>query len=246
VETNLEGKTVLITEAARNFGRPTALAFAQEGANLALATAENEEALAAIAEEAAKLGVKVTTGRWDIADEDQVRELVQKNLQEFGHLEVLVNNPSFPLSAHSLEDISFDLWQHKLKVEVTGTTYVCKQVLPGMIQQQWGRVINYIGLAAFQGTSPPASATELGLVGLARGIARDYGKHNITANCIGPGGVETAEELGLLLFPPGNGDPLPRWGRPEEVSFLAVCLASERSGYVTGQCLLANGGKYFL
>ncbi len=246
METNLEGKTVLITEAVRNFGGPTALAFAREGANLALTTAENEEALEQIAQEAAKLGAKVTTGLWDIADEAQVGELVQKNLQELGHLDVLVNNPTFTLSSDSLEDISFELWQRKLQVEVTGTTYVCKEVLPSMIQQQWGRVINYTGLAAFQGTSPPASATELGIVGLTRGIARDYGKHNITSNCIGPGGVETAEELGILSFPPDAGDPLPRWGKSQEASFLAVCLASEDAGYVTGQCLLVNGGKYFL
>ena len=91
-----------------------------------------------------------------------------------------------------------------------------------MIAQQWGRIINFTGLAAFQGTDALAASTERGMVGLTRGIAREYGKYNITANCIGAGGV------------------------PEDIAFLTVSLASENAGNVTGQCLLANGGKYFL
>ncbi len=115
-----------------------------------------------------------------------------------------------------------------------------------MIQQQWGRVINFTGLAAFLGSDPLASTTELGIVGLTRGIAHEYGKHNITANCVGPGGVAGEEGPGEHRYPLGNRDALPRWGKPTEVAFLAVCLASEDAGYITGQCLLANGGKYFL
>ena len=115
-----------------------------------------------------------------------------------------------------------------------------------MIQQQWGRVINFTGLAAFRGSDPLASTTELGIVGLTRGIAREYGKYNITANCVGPGGVAGEEGQGAQLDPPQDRDALPRWGKPTEVAFLAVCLASEDAGYITGQCLLANGGKYYL
>lgn len=246
MESQLNGKTVLITEAAGNFGRPTALAFAQEGANLALATGGPAESLESIAGAAREMGAKVITGAWDVGDPEQVAALTRRCHEELGGVDVLVNNPSFSLDADSLESIGFSEWSRKLRVEITGTTFVCKAVLPGMIDRGWGRVINYIGLAAFLGTSPPDSAVELGLVGLARGIARDYGRHNITANCIGPGGIEASEDLGILQFPPSADDPLPRWGKPEELAFLAVCLASENAGYVTGQCLLANGGKYFL
>jgi enoyl-[acyl-carrier-protein] reductase (NADH) len=78
------------------------------------------------------------------------------------------------------------------------------------------------------------------------GVAREYGKHNITANCIGAGGIESEEAEGGLSFPPGTRDPINRWGKPEEIAFLAVSLASEEAGYVTGQCVMANGGRYFL
>jgi 3-oxoacyl-[acyl-carrier protein] reductase len=246
LETRLKGKTVLITEAGQNFGRDTALAFAREGANLVLATCDNRESLEPTARMAAELGVKAATYSWDVGDQAQVRATVRHVLAESGRLDVLVNNALFPLFCASLEEIPFDRWQLKLRVEISGATYVCKEVLPVMIRQKWGRIINYIGLSAFLGTAAPDSATGLGLVGLTRGIARDYGKHNITANCIGPGGVETSEQSVSPVFPPGEQDPLPRWGKPEEVAFLALCLASEGAGYVTGQCLLANGGKYFL
>lgn len=250
VETRLKGKTVLITEAGRNFGRDTALAFAREGANLALATRDHRESLGPTARMAAELGVKAATYSWDVGDQAQVQATVRQVLDQAGRLDVLINNSLLPLSCDSLEEIPFDRWQLKLGVEISGATYVCKEVLPAMIRQEWGRIINYIGLSAFLGTTAPDSATALGLVGLTRGIARDYGKHNITANCIGPGGIETpeltAEQPGLPVFPPSEEDPLPRWGKPEEVAFLALCLASEGAGYVTGQCLLANGGKYFL
>jgi len=119
-------------------------------------------------------------------------------------------------------------------------------VLPRMMAQQWGRIINFTGLAALQGTDALAGSTELGMVGMTRGMAREYGKYNITANCIGAGGIESEEAEGGLSFPPGTRDPLTRWGKPEEIAFLAVALASEAAGYVTGQCMLANGGKYFL
>jgi NAD(P)-dependent dehydrogenase (short-subunit alcohol dehydrogenase family) len=246
MQTGLKGKTVLITEAAQNFGGETALAFAREGADLVLATGGGRESLEPTAQIAAEMGVKAGIYSWDVGDQAQVQATVRQILADSGRLDVLVNNASFPMSFSSLEEIPFDDWQLKLRREITGATYVFKEIIPVMIQQKWGRIVNYIGLSAFLGTTAPDSATGLGLVGLTRGIARDYGKHNITANCIGPGGVETSGEPGSPVFPPGEGDPLPRWGKPEEVAFLALCLASEDAGYVTGQCLLANGGKYFL
>ena len=86
----------------------------------------------------------------------------------------------------------------------------------------------------------------MGVVGLTRGIARECGKHQITANCIAAVGIKTEDSVGRRAFPPGARDPIPRWGRPEEIAFLTVSLCREEAGYVTGQCLLANGGKYFL
>jgi NAD(P)-dependent dehydrogenase (short-subunit alcohol dehydrogenase family) len=246
VESNLQGKTVLVTEATRNFGHVTAQALAREGANLFLSTLDHDEQLESIRRDVSELGAKVATGRYDISDEAQAQAMVERCIAEFGRLEVVVNNALFPVPTQSLEALTFEQWKRKIEVETTGPFYLFKHVLPRMIEQRWGRIINYTGLDAFKGEDVLAGATELGIVGLTRGIAREYGKHQITANCIGAGGIETEDAEGRHAFPPGQRDPIPRWGRPEEIAFLTVSLCSEEAGYVTGQCLLANGGKYFL
>lgn len=246
MESNLEGKTALVTEATRNFGHETARALAREGANLFLSTLDHDEQLERIRRDISALGVKVVTGKYDISDETQAQALVERCIAEFGHLDVVVNNTIFPVPAQSLEELPFAQWKRKIEVETTGPFYLLKQVLPRMIEQEWGRIINYTGLDGFKGGDILTGSTELGIVGLTRGIAREYGKHQITANCIGAGGIETEDAEGRHAFPPGGRDPIPRWGRPEEIAFLTVSLCSEAAGYVTGQCLLANGGKYFL
>jgi 3-oxoacyl-[acyl-carrier protein] reductase len=246
VETNLQGKTVFVTEALRHFGAPMALAFAREGANLFLATLNDNAQLAQSARAVASLGVNVVTEACDLSREAQVETAVQKCLSEFGHLDVVVNNVLWPASARPFEAVPFAEWQRKIEVELTGSFFLFKAVLPHMIAQQWGRIINFTGLAAFQGADALTGSTEFGMVGLTRGIAREYGKYNITANCIGAGGIESEESDGGLAFAAGSRDPITRWGKPEEIAFLAVSLASEGAGYVTGQCVMANGGKYFL
>jgi 3-oxoacyl-[acyl-carrier protein] reductase len=246
VETNLQGKTVFVTEALRHFGTPLALAFAREGANLFLATLDDNAQLAQSARSVASLGVKVVTKRCDLSREDQVAAAVQKCMSEFGRLDVVVNNVLFSAPARPFGAVPFAEWQRKIEVELTGSFFLFKVVLPHMIAQQWGRIINFTGLAAFQGADALTGSTEFGMVGLTRGIAREYGKYNITANCIGAGGIETEESEGGLAFAAGARDPINRWGKPEEIAFLAVSLASEGAGYVTGQCVMANGGKNFL
>ena len=137
-------------------------------------------------------------------------------------VDVVVNNVLFPVEPRAFSEVPFELWKRKIEVELTGSFFLFKAVLPHMMEQRWGRIINFTGLAAFLGTDALAAATERGMIGMTRGIAREYGEYNITANCLDAG------------------------GKPEEIAFLAVSLASEASASVTGQCILANGGRYFL
>ena len=246
METNLKGKTVFVTDALRHFGTPTALAFAREGANLFLATLSDHEQLAHTARAVASLGVKVATGLCDLSSEAQVDATVQKCLAELDHVDVVVNNVLFPVPAHAFGAVPFEVWKRKMEVELTGSFFLFKAILPHMMAQQWGRIINFTGLAAWQGTDALTGSSELGMVGMTRGIAREYSQYNITANCIGAGGIDSEEAEGGLAFPPGSRDPIKRWGKPEEMAFLAVSLASDNAAYVTGQCVMANGGKYFL
>ena len=111
-------------------------------------------------------------------------------------MDVVVNNVLFPLPAQAFGAVPFEVWKRKIEVELTGSFFLFKAVLPRMIEQQWGRIINFTGLAAVQGSDALTASTEQGMVGLTRGIAREYGKYNITANCIGAGGIESEEAEG--------------------------------------------------
>jgi len=173
-------------------------------------------------------------------------ELAQQGVAEFGHVDVLVNNTMLPVAPQSFSDLSFNSWKQKIETELQGSFFICQGILPLLVQNNWGRVINYSGLAAFQGSDAGSSASEFGIIGLTRGIAREYGKHNITANCICAGGTQSPGDTDAPSFPPSDRDPLPRWGKPEEIAYLAVSIAGEDAGYITGQCLVANGGKYLL
>lgn len=246
METDLKGKTVFVTDALHHFGTPMALAFAREGAHLFLTTPSDQAQLDHTAGTVSALGVKVGTSLCDPSSEAQVAAAVHKCMAELGRIDVVVNNVLFPVPPHAFGTVPFEVWKRKMEVELTGSFLLFKAVLPHMIAQQWGRIITLTGLAAFQGTDALAGAAELGIVGMTRGIAREYGKYNITANCIGVGGIEGEEAEGGIAFPPGARDPMQRWGKPEEIAFLAVALASADAGYVTGQCVMANGGKHFL
>jgi len=246
VETQLQGKTVWVTDALHHFGTPMALAFAKEGAQLFLTALSDQAQLEHTARTVAALGVHVVTALCDPSNTVQVEAAMHKCMAELGRVDVVVNNMRFPTPAHEFGAVPFEVWKRKMEVELTGSFFVFKAVLPQMITQQWGRIINFTGLAAFEGSDALTGSPELGMVGMTRGIAREYGQYNITANCISAGGMEHEEAEGGLAFPPSARDPIRRWGTPDEIAFLAVMLASPQSGYVTGQCVMANGGKYFL
>lgn len=246
METNLKDKTVFVTDALCHFGTPIAQAFAREGANLFLMTMSDQESLTRTARAVACLGVKVVTAVCDLSREAEVNAAVQRCIAELGRVDVVINNVCVPVPPQAFGAVPFATWQRKIEVELTGSFFLYKAILPHMIARRWGRIINFTGLAAFQGADALAASTELGMVGLTRGIAREYGRYNITANCIGPGGIEGEDSEKGMSYAPGPRDPIDRWGKPEEVAFLAITLASEALGYVTGQCVLANGGKHFL
>ncbi len=246
METDLKGKNVLVTEVGNPLGRSTALAFAREGANLVLGSLHDSDALIAAHHETARLGVKVIAASYEVAREDGIKQFVQRGLDELGHIDVLLNNMAWPAAKQSFAGTSFATWKGAIHLGLTGSLFMCRAVLPGMVERRWGRLIQCIGLEGFIGGDPATSAAHAGLIGLTRGIATQYGKYRITANCIGYGGFD-----GLDNFPGAYpvsrlNDPLARCGTGQEVSSAAIYLASEDAGYVTGQCYLVNGGKYFL
>jgi NAD(P)-dependent dehydrogenase (short-subunit alcohol dehydrogenase family) len=245
VKTGLEGRTVLITGAGRNIGRRMAVLFAEEGANLAICTSRNMDGLDATASEAEKAGARVLARQVDVTDPGAVDGFVTAAHDEFGRIDVVVNNAVYRSEGDLLEE-PVESWMRNIAVNLHGPYYMCKAAVPHMIDRKWGRVVNFSGIAPYLGSYPGKSMVKLGIVGFTRGLAKQYGQHNITANCIGPGHIEVERDD---FQDPTKGvfghQPIRRSGDPDEVAGLALYLASEYGGYVTGQCYLVNGGAYF-
>lgn len=250
MDTGLAGKTVLITGATRNHGRASALAFAQEGANLLLCTRQSMDLLMETAQLVSDSypGIKVVTGQCDVTDEGQVNSFVQKSLGELGSIDVVVNNAAWRARGQLL-DITNEAWQHAVEVNVHAPFLMSKAVVPSMVEHRWGRIINYSGIAPFRGASGQGTL-KLACEGLTRAIATEYGKYNITANCIGPGSIDVERTQGQENHPGSGGIqldiPIPRQGTVEECAALVVFLSSEIASYITGQTYLINGGAHFL
>jgi 2-hydroxycyclohexanecarboxyl-CoA dehydrogenase len=115
-----------------------------------------------------------------------------------------------------------------------------------MIERKWGRIINFSGIAPFLGTGPAKAMVKIGIVGLTRGLAREFAEYNITANCIGPGLFDVERDAFQRDKPLPPTQPIRRPGKPAECASLMLYLASENAGFITGQCYLMNGGMYFL
>lgn len=244
MDLGLEGRTVLITGASRNMGRATALAFAAEGANLALCTSSRIAQQDAIADEARRQGVSVLSVKCDITDASGVADFVGRAAETFGRIDVVVNAAGFRAEAPFLEETP-ENFERVMAVNLTGPFNVCRSALPYMIERRWGRIVNFSGLVPYIGGNAVKAMVKLGVVGLTRGLAKEFGPFGITANCVAPGAIsresdtsETARKLPFAL-------PLGRKGTAQEVVSTVVFLSGEPAAYITGQSYLVNGGTYF-
>lgn len=245
MDTGLKGKTALVTGASRNMGRFAALAFAGEGANLALCTSARMKELGEVADAARALGVQVVAEQCDVTDGAAVAAFVKKARDRLGGVDVAVNLAGFRAESPFLEG-SFEEWTRAIEVNLNGPYHICRNVLPLMMERRWGRIINISGIAPYLGAGAAKAMVKLGVTGFTRGIAREFAEYNITANTIGPGTIGRGERAGHESEKAlRSWQPIRRKGRPEEVTALMLHLASENAGYITGQCYLVNGGTYF-
>ena len=245
MDTGLKGKVVLITGASRNMGRTAALAFAKEGANLAICTSSKMDELGRVAGECRDLGARVVAERCDVSDKASVNAFVAKVRDNLGTVHVVLNNAVNRGGEGPFLEESDDAWATNLAVNLTGPRNICRAALPLMIEQKWGRIINFSGISPFIGGSVGKGMAKMGIIGFTRGIAREFAEHEITANCIGPGTIDV--ERDAFQKPKGlkPGQPIRRLGKPQEVVSLMLYLASEDAGFITGQTYLVNGGMYF-
>lgn len=252
----LQDRVALITGGGRGIGRAIALAFAREGADVAV-LARTAAEVDAVAAEARALGRKAVALVCDVTDRAGVDAAVRAAAEGLGPIQVLVNNAGIAVSA-KLGEIDDALWERHLRVNLTGAFYLSRAVLPGMLSARWGRIINIASTAARQGFPYVAAyvASKHGLLGLTRALAMEVVTAGITVNAICPGYVATDltwESARRIQARTGRSyeeavaslaafSPQRRLVEPEEVAALAVLLASDEARGVTGQAWNVDGG----
>jgi 3-oxoacyl-[acyl-carrier protein] reductase len=239
----LEGKTALITGAARGIGKAIALRFAAEGANIAFTDlAVNEETQTEIA----ALGVKCKSYASNAADFAETEELVKQVKEDFGTIDVLVNNAGITKDGLMLR-MSEAQWDAVIGVNLKSAFNFIHAVVPVMMRQRGGSIINMASVVGVHGNAGQANyaASKAGMIALAKSIAQEMGPKGIRANAIAPGFIETA--MTAQLPEAVREDwmkkiPLRRGGKPEDVADVALFLASDLSSYVSGQVIQIDGG----
>ncbi|MCI0548523.1 MAG: 3-oxoacyl-ACP reductase FabG [Candidatus Rokubacteria bacterium] len=245
----LEGRVALVTGGSRGFGRAIALAFAREGADVAVNYHASPDAAAEVVRAVEKHGRRAHAVRADVAREDEVRVMVEGVVSACGRLDVLVNNAGIMVRG-AFPETPVDDYARMFATNVTGTLLCSRHALPAMIARGHGRIINLSSQLAQRGVGGggfTAYATTKGAIeAFTRALAHEVGAHGITVNAIAPGGIETdmsrdvmtteyrTRRLGEL--------PLRRFGAVEDVAYAALTLAADEAGYLTGQILHPSGG----
>ena len=241
----LEGRVALVTGASQGIGHACALALAREGAKLAV-VARNQSKLEELAAEIAAAGGEAAAFAMDVAEEDQVKAGIKSALGRFGKIDILVNNAGITRDQLVMRMKRAD-WDAVLNTNLT-SAYLCIQnVIPSMLKQRWGRIINIASIFGQMGQAGQANyaASKAGLIGLTMAIAREVASRSITCNAVAPGFIETSMTAALSDEFKQNAVkqiPLGRVGTTGDVASSVCFLASEESSYITGHVLNVNGG----
>ena len=242
----LEGKTALITGAARGIGKALALRFAQNGANIAFTDLVIDENAEQTKREIEELGVKCAAYASNAADFAQTAEVVDKIKVDFGHIDILVNNAGITKDGLMLR-MTEGQWDAVINVNLKSAFNFIHAVLPLMMRQRKGSIINMASVVGVHGNAGQANyaASKAGLIALAKSIAQEVGSRGIRANAIAPGFIIT--DMTAKLPDDVKAEwckkiPLRRGGTPEDVANIATFLASDMSSYVSGQVIQVDGG----
>ncbi|MDO4758011.1 MAG: 3-oxoacyl-[acyl-carrier-protein] reductase [Rikenellaceae bacterium] len=242
----LEGKTALITGAARGIGKAIAVEFARQGANIAFTDIEINETAKATEEELAAFGIKAKGYASNAADFEATHEVVKQIHEEFGRIDILVNNAGITRDTLMMR-MSEQQWDAVLTVNLKSAFNFIHACTPIMARQRGGSIINMSSVVGVSGNAGQCnySASKAGLIGLAKSIAKEMGPRGIRANSIAPGFIITDMTAALpeeVREQWAKAIPLRRGGTPEDVAKVALFLASDLSAYVTGQTIHCCGG----
>jgi len=244
----LEGKKAVITGGDSGIGRAVALAFAREGADVVLSYLEEEEAdaeeAAGAVEDAGRKAVRVPG---DISDEAQCEALIQRSVDEFGRIDVLVNNAAHQMTVDGIADVSTELLDRTFKTNIYAMFWLVKAALPHM--PEGGSIINTCSIQAYQ-PSPtllPYSSTKGAIISFTKGLAQEVVQYGLRANSVAPGPVWTpiipASMPAETVANFGGTSPMGRPAQPAELAPAFVFLASQEASFVNGETLGVTGGQ---
>ncbi len=242
----LESKSVLVTGASRGIGRAIALYFARNGAKVAVNYSGSEAKANEVVEEIKANGGTAFAIKADISSSDDVTNMVKTVVNEFGSLDVLVNNAGITRD-NLLMRMKEEDWDAVINTNLKGVFLTTKAVTRQMMKQRQGRIINIASIVGVSGNAGQANyvAAKAGVIGLTKTAAKELSSRGITVNAIAPGFIETDMtgklEEGIKEDMLRN-IPLARFGQPDDIAAAAAFLASDRSSYITGQTLHVDGG----
>ncbi|WP_370283997.1 SDR family NAD(P)-dependent oxidoreductase [Pseudooceanicola sp.] len=248
---DLKGKVAVVTGSSRGIGRAIAEMFAEAGAKVVVSS-RKAEACEEVAEAIRAKGGEAMVIPCHIGDTEQLQNLVDKTIAAWGQIDVLVPNAAINPVYGPLQDLGDEVFDKMLITNVRVINTLCKMVLPGMAEKGGGAVVVISSVAAIKGSTTLGAygVTKAADAALVRSLALEWGPKNIRVNAIGPGLVKTDFAKALWEDPErieriNNSNPLRRMGKPEEIAGTALWLATEASGYVTGQLIIADGGQSF-
>jgi NAD(P)-dependent dehydrogenase (short-subunit alcohol dehydrogenase family) len=244
---DLTGRTALVTGGSKGIGQAIARGLAQAGADLFLCSRQEQPLKAAAEAIRNATGVRVEYATADMADRTAVSRVADEAVQRLGKVDILVNNAGWNIP-QAIDEIRDEDWQYLVELNLNNVMAMTRAVVPGMKERRWGRVIHISSIMALASTPKrnAYSATKAALVALAKASALDLGPFGITVNCIAPGPIAT--DMPMSILSKDQQDSLAartavnRWGRPEELVGPALLLASEAGSYITGTCLVVDGG----
>jgi NAD(P)-dependent dehydrogenase (short-subunit alcohol dehydrogenase family) len=244
---DLSGRVALVTGSSRGIGRAIIGGFARAGADVFLCGRKEDDLKAAADEIEKGCGVRVGYTVADMAKREDVGRLAETAVGQLGKVDILVNNAGWNIP-QPIDQIRDEDWDYLVELNLNSCMALTRALVPGMKEREWGRVIHISSIMALASTPGrnAYSATKAALVGMCQASALDLGPFGITVNCIAPGPIAT--EMPMSILSKEQQDTLAartavkRWGRPDELVGAALLLATEAGSYITGECLVVDGG----